>query len=353
MADEEQIVQAKKPLRVTPRRFRRVGRRGFTWGLPRKFPGYFADTSTVVLGAAPKFILKTSNLKDPQYIVKYAQKHGQQETLTEFFINQLGAALGLNIAHSGLILSDDELTFVSRIFIDEDEVLRHGSLIIEDCFKKGTTVDANELERIHPRTEQEFYSIDFVTSVLRNFCGKDFASIFPPFIEMLVFDALIGSMDRHSQNWGVLAKSSGPVTYSFSPIFDTARSLLWSLDEKQIERMAGEENDDPTATRAYEARVLKFVDKAQPCMGPLRNHPKVNRCNHFDFVENLLELYPLETASALKKIGYDLENRAARLLRQFPFRTRFTGKRRRLILKILAIRADRLRKILEKGGNLK
>jgi hypothetical protein len=317
--------------------------------LRRRFPDYFADTKTAALGAAPKYILKSNNPCDPQYIVKYAEKHGQRETLTEFFTNQLGMALGLKMAHSGLIRSDNDLTFVSQIFIDEDETLTHGSLIIEDCFKRESSVDVHELDRIQHRTEQEFFSIDFVRGVLRDFCGKDFDAIFPIFIEMLVFDCLVGSMDRHSQNWGVLSKSKGPSTYRFAPIFDTARSLLWSLDENQIELLAGENTVDLQKRKLCEGRLLKHIEKAQPCIGPVRNHPKVNKCNHFDFVGNLMDLYPDETAPAVRKVTSDVELKSARLLRQFPFRMGFTGKRRRIILKILAIRAGRLREILKKG----
>lgn len=339
-----------RTLRLTPQNFRRVGQRGRSWEMPRSFRAYSADVTTAVVGAAPKYILKSSNSCDPQYLVKYAEKHGQRETLTEFFINQLGASLGLNIAHSGLILSDKELTFASRIFIDEGEALIHGSLIIEDCFRREAAVDIHELERIEPRTEQEFYSIDFVIAVLRSFCGDDFNSILPHFIEMLVFDALIGSMDRHSQNWGLLAKSKGPVSYRLSPIFDTARSLLWSLDEAQIERMAGEAAANEDAKKICDSRLDRYIERAQPCMGPQRHHPRVNKCNHFNFVDNLYGLYPVETASGIEKVTRNVERIAARLLRRFPFRTRFTGKRKRLILKVLAIRADRMRKITEKGG---
>jgi hypothetical protein len=136
---------------TSPNKFRRVGRRGFRWDLPRSFPGYFADTKVGVLGAAPKYILRRERASDPQYIVKYAQKHGKVETLTEFFINRLGAALGLNIAHSGLLLSDGILTFATRIFLEEYDRMWHGSLIIEDCFKREAALDTKELEKIHPQ----------------------------------------------------------------------------------------------------------------------------------------------------------------------------------------------------------
>ena len=169
---------------------------------------------------------------------------------------------------------------------------------------------------------------------------------------MLVFDALIGSMDRHSQNWGVISKTKGPVTYRFSPIFDTARALLWSLDEEQIERLAGECESDPDKRLAYEKRLQKYIENARPCMGPERKHPKVNECNHFDFIENLFKLHPDLTMRAIEKLTEGIEFKAGRLLRQFPFGTGFTGKRKRLIIKILSIRAQKLQAIPSEGGHV-
>jgi len=337
-------------IRPEPSAFRRIGKRGFRSELPRSFRGYFADMSTQVLGAAPKYILKSKVPSYPQYIVKYAQKHGHRETLTEFFINRLGAALNLNIAHSGLLLSDTELTFASQIFLGPDEALRHGSLIIEDCFKREEKADVGELDAIHRRTEQEFYSVDFVTGVLQDFCGADFISILPLFVEMLVFDALVGSMDRHPQNWGVIVNSSGPGKYRFAPIFDTARSLLWSLDEAQIEQMSCEDQPNSRTMPDCEKRVMGYIEKAKPIIGPMRSHPNVNRCNHFDFVRDLEGLYEHQTRKAILKVTDRVELKATQLIRQFPFQMRFTGKRKRLILKILRIRAETLRDILAEGG---
>ena len=104
------------------------------------------------------------------------------------------------MADSGLVRADGTLAFVSRIFTSPEETLRHGSLIIEDFYKEEKALD-----RVRRREEQAFYSIDFVASHIRAYCGDDFEAIFPKFIDMLVFDAIIGSMDRHAQNWGVLA----------------------------------------------------------------------------------------------------------------------------------------------------
>jgi hypothetical protein len=322
------------PSIAVPTKFRRSGKHGFTWGLPRSFPGYFADTNKQVIGNATKYVIRSRDANDPEYLVKYAQKHGKRETYTEFFLNQLGTALGFRMAHSGLILLDGTRAFLTTIFTSSEESLRHGSLIIEDYYK-----EEKALEKVRRQDEQAFYSIDFVVSLLKEFCADDFDGLFPDFIEMLVFDGLIGSMDRHAQNWGVIGRIVEPANYRFSPIFDTARALLWSADEEMVKKML--EN---------ERMLSAFVERAKPILGPVRSHPKVNDCNHFQFVENLMELYPHQTRHALGKIGNSAAEKGAKLLHQFPFRMAFSGIRKRLIVKILELRAGRLNQILMKGG---
>ncbi len=321
-------------LRRVPTKFRRKAKRGYTWDLPRAFQGYFADTNKQVLGAAPKYVIRCEDPNKPEYLVKYAQKHGEQETYTEFFINQLGSDLGFSMAHSGLVLLDGTLAFITRIFLKAEETLRHGSLIIEDYYK-----DEKALDKVRPKEEQEFYSIDFVVDVVKAFCGKDFDRVMCNFVEMLVFDALVGSMDRHAQNWGVIGKIAASSDFRFAPIFDTARAAGWSLDDAYVERLLADEK-----------MLRRFVDRARPCLGPERTHPKVNNCNHFEFVENLLKLYPQHTLRALQKVPSDIAEGSGKLLRRFPFDTAFQTPRKRLISKILTMRAERLVRILAGGG---
>lgn len=204
--------------------------------------------------------------------------------------------------------------------------------IIEDYYK-----DEKALDRVRPKVEQEFYSIDFVVNLLEEFCGEDFGHVFSKFVEMLVFDALVGSMDRHAQNWGVVGRIVEPSQYKFAPIFDTARALIWSLDEEKISRLWLDDK-----------MLNNHLERAKPCLGPERKHPKVNDCNHFEFVENLMKLYPHPTECALGKVPADIEKRSAKLVRRFPFDMAFSTTRKRLIVKILTIRGARLRQILAK-----
>jgi hypothetical protein len=287
-----------------------------------------------MLGNATKWVLRTDSAVDPQYLVKYPQKFGEQETYTEFFINQLGSALGFRMAASGLLRLDGVLAFLTRIFTSPKETLRHGSLVIEDYYKEEKALD-----RVRRKEEQAFYSIDFVAELLEIFVGEDFDDVFPRFIEMLIFDALIGSMDRHAQNWGVLESLTKPARYRFAPIFDSARALLWSMDEEQVRELS-------QSTQAFDAHI----NRARPCLGPKRHHLKNNRCNHFDFVGNLLMLFPGPTESAIRSVPHNVAQKTHALLRRFPFQRVFSNARKQLIVRILSARGDRLREILLKGG---
>jgi len=318
-----------------PKRFVRVAQGGLTWDLPRSFARYFVDTSIQgMLGNATKWIIRTEHPQDPQFMVKYPQKFGEQETLTEFFINQLGESLNFDMAHSGLIRAGDTLVFITKVFTNPLENLRHGSLIIEDYFK-----DEKALDRVRRKEEQSFYSIDFVVALLRAYVGNDFNFILPKFIEMLIFDAIVGSMDRHAQNWGVLESVSKPVQYRFAPIFDSARALLWSADEHRIEELSRNE-------QAFAAHL----NRATPCLGPKRHDLGHKRCNHFDFIANLMELYPGPTGRAIQTVPDNVRQRSLQLLHRFPFRAAFGNRRKQLIAKMLVERARRLKSILAKGG---
>jgi hypothetical protein len=55
---------------------------------------------------------------------------------------------------------------------------------------------------------------------------------------MLLFDALVGNNDRHFYNWGVIRSVELRQEPCFSPIYDTARGLLWNESEEKIVDLA-------------------------------------------------------------------------------------------------------------------
>jgi hypothetical protein len=70
------------------------------------------------------------------------------------------------------------------------------------------------------------YVIDLVKNIVYQVCNKDADDVVMALVEMFVFDALIGSMDRHPRNWGVLRTATLPEKYEFAPLYDSAKALL-------------------------------------------------------------------------------------------------------------------------------
>ena len=283
-------------------------------------------------GKAPKWVLAQSDNPEDFYIAKLGATNGRAETFTELFNNQLGEALGFEMAHSGVARLDAELYFVTKNFRATGERLVHGSLMIEEVFGAK-----QETERINYKSEQSFYGVDFLKQVIEEFCKNDAPPIFQKFVEMLIFDALIGSMDRHAQNWGVLQQTSLPERFRFAPIFDSARALLWSLPESKLM----DYDKDETKLRGY-------VDASKPCIGPPRDHPKVNSCNHFDVAENLVRLYPHLVEAPLERVTAGVVTKASKLLDSFPYLRYLSAVRRKLMLKVLAIRADKMMEVAQR-----
>lgn len=84
------------------------------------------------------------------------------------------------------------------------------------------------------------------------------------FIGYLMLDALIGNTDRHHQNWGVLAPTSGKAMTTLSPTFDHASSLGRELDDRTREQRLT--TPDPRASvSAYAARARSaFYGGSEP-----------------------------------------------------------------------------------------
>lgn len=308
-----------------PVRFRRIAVSSQHWGLTRTLGGYKAQQPSVG-GKAPKWVLVNEADPDDFYIAKLGATNGRAETFTELFNNQLGELLGFEMAHSGVVRLDSNPYFVTRNFRASGERLVHGSLMIDEVF--GTKQEA---DRVHRKSEQAFYGVDFLKDVIEAFCGDDASSVFAKFLEMLVFDALVGSMDRHAQNWGVLQQTSLPRRYRFAPIFDSARALLWLLPEAKLMAMMNDET-----------MLRRYVDASKPCIGPPANHPKINVCNHFDVVENLVSLYPHLLKVPLDRVSNGVVRKAAKVLDSFPYHRHLSSVRRKLMLRVLAGRADRI-----------
>ena len=241
------------------------------------------------------------------------------------------------MAHSGVMKLDGVLHFVSRSFrLSSEEALVHGSLMVEEL----GLAQKHEIEKIKTVYQQQgIYDIDFVEQVIRQVCGDQFGLVFDKFVEMLAFDALIGSMDRHPRNWGVLRSTVEPVLLRFSPIYDSARALLWDLNDDKVRFLLKNETE-----------LLRYMGKAAPRIG-LPGHIAGNRkCNHFQLIEYLMKKHKSSTLNALRKIPRNVSALALNLLNTWPFSKAFKSVRKSSIIRVIDYRAAELVALQLKGG---
>jgi hypothetical protein len=72
--------------------------------------------------------------------------------------------------------------------------------------------------------------------------------------------------------------------------------------------------------------------------------------NHFSLIRHLSDEYPEPTQRALLRVCPKFVQRAAGIVREFPFNKGFSPLRKTLVTRVLAMRADKLDQIAQEGG---
>lgn len=145
----------------------------------------------------------------------------------EQFITRIGQQFDLLIADSKLRIVNDQVCFMSKYFLKRhSEQLTHGAEIFELCIGKE-----NYAELAEQKIEREYFSFQMAEEAISEAFPSFEKNIMPGFIEMLVFDALIGHNDRHPYNWGVIVPITKRRSPRIAPVFDTARALFWNIPE--------------------------------------------------------------------------------------------------------------------------
>jgi hypothetical protein len=165
---------------------------------------------------------------------------------------------------------------MSRIFLQEGELLQHGSQLVSRLF--GLADDDDREMPKGEAAERRFYTLEFVNSVLKEIANPPdaFPRLRDGLARMLAFDAIVGSNDRHAQNWGVVVDASGGAM-RFSPIFDTARGLFWNIPDEVLE-----ETDLAGKRISF---VKDYAERSQPLITVTGR----KNDNHFDVIGHVVE----------------------------------------------------------------
>lgn len=205
-----------------------------------------------------------------QYIAKTGHKWYPNESITEYLLNQLGVIFGLNMAESDLVIINNQLRFLSKYFLDpQKEELVHGAEIFAGYLQDMNIVEEIEREKL----SQDMFTLQFVEKAVKKSFPKQAETILHELVMLLLYDAFVGNNDRHYYNWAVIRPFGTKFAPHFSPVYDTARGLLWNMSDSNIE--------NKVKSRGKVEFIRKYCELSKPKLGWEGEH----QLNHFRLLE--------------------------------------------------------------------
>lgn len=201
-------------------------------------------------------------------------------------------------------------------------VLKYQPAILEGlggCLSKSMTEDFTQelihgqqlLLRIYPEFETKKgtdHTFQLVESFFKSLEQDENKLIINNFIEMLVFDAIIGNRDRHQQNWAIIREIkiqsrtkkyfsykkqiNLPIitrTVRFSPFFDNGNCLAYNIIEENLHNFINEEAKLKKYLFGEKAvSHLKWYGTAMP---------------HIELLKHISKIYPEVVQKITKRVN--------------------------------------------------
>lgn len=189
----------------------------------------------------------------------------------------------------------------------------------------------NFITRLYPEYDGEkfqdlisgkVYSVEMVREVTNGVFD------FTEFLNMLLFDYLIGNSDRHQSNWAVIKSKTGT---RFSPLYDNGSSLCSFISDEQAVTYLGKD----------QTRWKSLVDtKSKSLIRRTMNDSK--RPTHLQMVIYLHEYYKKETFDLVQRIG-DLTSEIIERIVEERSENRLCPEKMQVICKFLISKIEMLK----------
>lgn len=247
---------------------------------------YFLVTDIAITGDAPKDLIRLYSYEKgihrsksnwELYIVKHGHKHYPNESITEYLLNRIGEVLEFDMSVSKLGLIGSQIRFFSKYFLKKPDVqiLNHGAELYA-----GFINDKNLIEEIEQqKLSADLFTIQFTENTINNFFPENASVIFRKFLEMLLFDAIVGNNDRHFYNWGVITDLRGKTAPFFAPIYDTARGLYWNDHDDKLTKMF-------KFGSQLNQQIEFYANKSKPKIG----WEGKTKLNHFELIDLIKDI---------------------------------------------------------------
>ncbi|MBL7072652.1 MAG: HipA domain-containing protein [Candidatus Omnitrophica bacterium] len=193
-----------------------------------------------------KFKKYSAMLNNERYILKVKDDRFPELPPTEFLCNRIAVSLGLDVPSFYFIKFKNNVeTFVSRNFMQDH-------------------IPADLVHIYHFVKEGEEFDYETVIKILKNNTGR--AADIKRFVELCIFDALIGNHDRHGRNLAIVRKAK---ECFLSPFYDNPAylgmeedGLLEAMHEPKGKIVVKDTLEPSIADYYREAKRLGYSDIA-------------------------------------------------------------------------------------------
>jgi hypothetical protein len=258
------------------------------------------------------------------YLYKLSNQRYPEQFWVEIFAYRFGCLIGIEVppAFVAINTKSSEGENSSGAFIEwmYDPFLTNykeaGDLfeVLEDDFdiKRGTTHNFSSCVSLleQYKNDEKF-----------NFIGdsEEF------FVNMFIFDALIGNTDRHQNNWALLFSNDSRIKVKGAPFFDNGTSMGHEILNQKIDFQ----------------NIITYISKGRPHMRWTRDE---NRITFNEFIIRILKHFPHTKPKMLDLLSFSIQDVGFILqeLQDFNVPTRLTSKRAKFMVDLINARQDSL-----------